>query len=561
MAGVGAICILLSAWVLPRPGLGQFTEVHVPEGVPFGESANMFATWAGLLDADGFDLRLPHGWNLEAVSVVENALRSVPVSVDSLSDGRYRIYFQKKPAGESRLILRVCGKNSFEVGRASLTPFTLDRDGVSPQLDEASRVQSTLHTTPPRVDPENRVASFAAPDVHPLRVRRDAMPTLDLERGFALSLWMKTTGLSEVLLSTWNGAENVEYPVELVVGPAGRLRAFRGRPGRHQSMSSKLPVADGRWHHVVLLNEPESGWMHLQVDGRGVDSLYSATPMHIGMAFPPVIGGRVAGEDSYFDGARRYSGFLDVVRIHPLQTPGARQQHDGSMDPFEIDFDEPVPNDLLAEPAQELQLIKSDLSFRSPVDEFSATNDDGVVVLRWRAGDPSATAGHAQDASGAAEMAREFLVERSRDGYDFEIVYRVTDFERREEYEFRDSQARSGVVFYRLRQRFSEGGERLSPTIKVGMGSELAADVRLVGNFPNPFNNTTTIRYVVEEQAEVSLSVWDVSGQAVRRVLDRSQPPGSYEVQFDAGDLPSGTYFVRLQTAAGIESHQMVLMK
>ena len=561
MAGVGAICILLSAWVMARPSLGQFTEVHVPEAVPFGESVNMFATWGGIADADGFDLRLPQGWSFEAVSVVENAFRSLPVSVDSLGDGRYRIHLEKTPAGASRMVFRVRGKNSSEVDRASLTPFTLDRDGAGPRFDEAARVVATLYTAPSHVDPENRVASFAAPDVHPLSFRRDAVPLMDLERGFALSLWMKTTGLSEVLLSTWNGDENVEYPVELVVGPAGRLRVFRGRPGRHHSMSSKLPVADGRWHHIVLLNQPESGWMRLQVDGRGVDSLYSATPPHIVMALPLVLGGRVAGDNSYFDGARQYSGYLDAVRIHHLEAPGARQDQAEEVNAFEIDFDNSLPDDLLVEPTRGLRLTESDLSFRSPVDGFSATNEEGVVVLRWRSGERRAAAGHGQGASGSAEKSAEFLVERSRDGYDFEVVYRVIEAERSDEYEFRDPRAGDGVVFYRLKQRFPGGGERLSATIKVGMGRGLTTDVRLVGNFPNPFNTTTTIRYVVEEQADVSLSVWDVSGQAVRRVLDRSQPPGKYEVQFTADDLPSGTYFVRLQTAAGIESHQMVLMK
>ena len=561
MAAGGAICILLSVVVMARPGFGQFTEVHVPEGVPFGESINMFATWGGVSNADGFLLGLPQDWDLESVAVVENAFRSVPASIDSLGYNRYRIHLEEKPGGQIRLVFRIRGRDSFEVDRASLTPFTLGSDGAAPRLDEASRVTATLYTTPPRVDPENRVASFAAPDIQPLIFRRDAVPVLDLDRAFSLSLWFKTTGLNEVLFSTWNGEEHVEYPVELVVGPGGGLRAFRGRPGHHQSMSSEKPVADGRWHHVVLLNEPASGWMRLHVDGRGVDSLYSATPPNISMALPPVIGGRTGGPEAYFDGARPYSGYVDAFRIHHVQAPGARQERRDNTSELEIDFENPVPPGMLAEPAPLLLLTKSDLSFRSPVDDFSVTNEDGVVVLRWRASEVRPSAGHARGASGAAETGAKYVVERSRDGYDFEIVYQVRDAARAHEYEFRDTQAGDGVVFYRLKQRFPDGGERLSATIKVGMGSGLAGGVRLVGNFPNPFNSTTTIRFVVEEQADVSLSVWDVSGQAVRRVLDRSQAPGIYEVQFNADDLPSGTYFVRLQTASGIESHQMVLMR
>jgi len=90
---------------------------------------------------------------------------------------------------------------------------------------------------------------------------------------------------------------------------------------------------------------------------------------------------------------------------------------------------------------------------------------------------------------------------------------------------------------------------------------EAPASVRLEGSFPNPFNPTTTVHYDVLESQQVRVSVWDLSGQMVTELVNSVHAPGQYEVRFDAGSLPSGSYFVRLESATGILTHQMMLMK
>ena len=84
----------------------------------------------------------------------------------------------------------------------------------------------------------------------------------------------------------------------------------------------------------------------------------------------------------------------------------------------------------------------------------------------------------------------------------------------------------------------------------------------LIGSFPNPFNASTTITYEVREAQEVTVSVWNLAGHQVAHLVSTTHSPGVYEVGFDAGDLPSGTYFVRLQTPqAHPISHKVILMK
>ena len=80
-------------------------------------------------------------------------------------------------------------------------------------------------------------------------------------------------------------------------------------------------------------------------------------------------------------------------------------------------------------------------------------------------------------------------------------------------------------------------------------------------NYPNPFNPATRIRYALPEPASARLTIYDVLGREVSVLVDRRQAAGTYEVTFEAGDLPSGVYFYRLETGPFSEIRQMLLVK
>ncbi len=90
---------------------------------------------------------------------------------------------------------------------------------------------------------------------------------------------------------------------------------------------------------------------------------------------------------------------------------------------------------------------------------------------------------------------------------------------------------------------------------------ELPDAFALVGNYPNPFNPTTQIRFAVPEAAHVKLAVFDMLGRQVRVLIDGVRKAGTHEATFDAATLPSGTYLYRLDTPQGAFVGSMLLVK
>ncbi|GAB5517989.1 MAG: hypothetical protein RhofKO_02400 [Rhodothermales bacterium] len=81
-------------------------------------------------------------------------------------------------------------------------------------------------------------------------------------------------------------------------------------------------------------------------------------------------------------------------------------------------------------------------------------------------------------------------------------------------------------------------------------------------NYPEPFSQQTVIRYEVIDTVPVQLHVYDLLGRRVRTLVDGTQDAGVYDVVFEAGDLPTGTYFYRLEAAGYVSiTRRMVLQR
>ncbi len=83
----------------------------------------------------------------------------------------------------------------------------------------------------------------------------------------------------------------------------------------------------------------------------------------------------------------------------------------------------------------------------------------------------------------------------------------------------------------------------------------------LFSAFPNPFNSTTTIEYALPYTSEVTLSLYNLSGQRVETLVDGRLQVGVHRVMLDAGDMASGLYFVKLEGAGQSFTRKLMLVK
>ncbi len=85
--------------------------------------------------------------------------------------------------------------------------------------------------------------------------------------------------------------------------------------------------------------------------------------------------------------------------------------------------------------------------------------------------------------------------------------------------------------------------------------------VELIGNYPNPFNPSTIIRYRLSRTQKLKLLLFDASGHLIRTLFSGVQPAGVHQLTFEASDLASGIYFYRLQTGGFMRTKKMLLLR
>lgn len=94
-----------------------------------------------------------------------------------------------------------------------------------------------------------------------------------------------------------------------------------------------------------------------------------------------------------------------------------------------------------------------------------------------------------------------------------------------------------------------------------GNTNEIPREFKLYNNYPNPFNPSTNIKFDIPRVTNAKLIVYDVLGREVSRIFEGRLKAGSYTVDFDASNLPSGVYFYRLTTNSFTDTKKMLLIK
>jgi len=97
--------------------------------------------------------------------------------------------------------------------------------------------------------------------------------------------------------------------------------------------------------------------------------------------------------------------------------------------------------------------------------------------------------------------------------------------------------------------------------VSVSNGVHNAVSSAMLSNYPNPFNPVTIIRYSLPITGHVTLSVFDLTGRRISTLVDETKRSGTYEVNYDASGLASGTYICRLNTVDQVLSTKITVVK
>ncbi|MFC2094696.1 T9SS type A sorting domain-containing protein [Bacteroidota bacterium] len=177
---------------------------------------------------------------------------------------------------------------------------------------------------------------------------------------------------------------------------------------------------------------------------------------------------------------------------------------------------------------------------------FAANVSDGNVTLNW---------------STATELNNQgFNVERNS-GDGFQKIGFVPGFGTSADihnYSYVDGSVEEGTYTYRLKQVDYDGTFEYSDAVEVDV---TVPDVfALEQNYPNPFNPSTTIRFSLAVDSKVSLTVFDVLGQEVAKLVNGNLAAGPQEMNFNAASVNSGVYFYRLD-ATGVDGTNFTSVK
>lgn len=91
--------------------------------------------------------------------------------------------------------------------------------------------------------------------------------------------------------------------------------------------------------------------------------------------------------------------------------------------------------------------------------------------------------------------------------------------------------------------------------------NNLSKSFQLFQNYPNPFNPITKIKFSIPKPEIVQIKVYNILGKEIKTLLSEHKITGTYEVEFDASNLPSGVYFCRMVSGRYAETKKMILLR
>jgi hypothetical protein len=95
----------------------------------------------------------------------------------------------------------------------------------------------------------------------------------------------------------------------------------------------------------------------------------------------------------------------------------------------------------------------------------------------------------------------------------------------------------------------------------VNLTDTLPMEISLKDAYPNPFNPTTTLSFVVPSEMNVSLAIYDMRGRLVNELVNDMRQRGHHQVTWNADQFASGVYMVKLVTGSTVNVQKVMLIK
>ena len=182
------------------------------------------------------------------------------------------------------------------------------------------------------------------------------------------------------------------------------------------------------------------------------------------------------------------------------------------------------------------------------LESFNIYNIFGTISLEW---------------STATELNNKgFEIARSTDGSSYEKLTFIPGSGTKSEsskYGFSDNPKSNGKYSYKLTQVDLDGKREVLGIKSVKVNNP--SDYRLGGNYPNPFNPATIIKFGLPEVSDVKFSVYNIAGEKIEEFNYSDRPAGDNIINFNAAGLPSGLYLYEISSSFGVLHGKMILNK
>ncbi|MCK4357817.1 MAG: T9SS type A sorting domain-containing protein [Candidatus Cloacimonetes bacterium] len=104
------------------------------------------------------------------------------------------------------------------------------------------------------------------------------------------------------------------------------------------------------------------------------------------------------------------------------------------------------------------------------------------------------------------------------------------------------------------------GAYYFNQTVGVDDNQDNMIESEIVKNYPNPFNNITSISYALQHPSFVKLQIYNIKGQLVGTLINEHKPAGYHTVEWNAKDMSSGIYLYKLTTQDKTFIKKMIIL-